>query len=87
MKYYYYFTLIIRSDNVSYYVQCSVSCNKVELQSIKYSVHGQFLDLKTNYNFDLILSMLSLAFKLDKISLKNYSQSLTFLQVMLRLIY
>ena len=36
---------------------------------------GQFLDLQTNFNFDVILSTPSLAFKLDKISLKNYSQS------------
>ena len=59
---------------------------KYNFNPINYSVHGQFLNLKTN--FDIIQSLyVFLVFKLNKISFKNYLQSLTFLQVKLRLIF
>ena len=40
--------------------------NLTSVNLSKHSVHGQFLDLKTNNYSDIILTLLFLVFKLDK---------------------
>ena len=60
---------------------------KYNFNLIKHSMHGLFLDLKTNNYFDIILSLLFLVYKLNKMCFKNYLQSLILLQVIMSLIF